>query len=305
MIAYVVRRILWIIPVLFVISLITFILMHMTPGGPFDTEKAHSAAVTANLMHKYGLDKPLPAQYALYLWHAMRGDFGISYIYQNRTVSSIILSGMPTTGKLAALAFGVAVALGIGLGTLAALRQNSLADYLSLGFATAGASTPNFVWAMMLVVFFSLTLHWFPTGGWGSPKQMVLPVLALAFTPAAYVARITRASILEVIRQDYVRTARAKGMQGRIIVWRHVLRNGLIPVVTVLGPIFAGLFSGSFIIESIFSIPGTGRLFVQAISARDYPLIMGTTLFYALIIVFANLIVDLLYAVIDPRIRYS
>ncbi len=305
MVAYVVRRVLWSIPVLLVISLITFILMHLTPGGPFDTGKAHSAAVMANLLHAYGLDKPLPVQYALYLWHAVRGDFGVSYIYQHRPVSDIILSGLPATGELAALAFGVAVVFGVGLGTLAALRQNSLIDYLSLGFATVGASTPNFVWSMMLVVFFSLMLHWFPTGGWGTPKYMVLPVLALAFTPAAYVARITRASILEVIRQDYVRTARAKGMHRRVIIWRHVLRNALIPVVTVLGPIFAGLFSGSFIVESIFSIPGTGRLFVQAISARDYPLIMGTTLFYALIIVMANLIVDLLYAVIDPRIRYS
>lgn len=305
MTSYIIRRILWIIPVLLVISLITFILMHVTPGGPFDTEKAHSAAVTANLMHKYGLDKPLPVQYALYIAHALRGDFGISYIYQDRTVQSIILSGMPTTARLAFLAFVVAVILGVSLGTISALRQNSWADYLSLAFATAGASTPNFVWAMILIVFFSLTLHWLPTGGWGTPKQMILPVLALAFTPAAYVARITRASILEVVRQDYVRTARAKGVGARLIVFRHILRNGLIPVITVLGPIFAGLFSGSFIIESIFSIPGTGRLFVQAISARDYPLIMGTTLFYALIIVLANLVVDLLYAVVDPRIRYT
>ncbi|MCL4509316.1 MAG: ABC transporter permease [Chloroflexi bacterium] len=305
MTSYIIRRILWIIPVLLVISLITFILMHVTPGGPFDTEKAHSAAVTANLTHKYGLDKPLPVQYALYIAHALRGDFGISYIYQDRTVQSIILSGMPTTARLAFLAFVVAVILGVSLGTISALRQNSWADYLSLAFATAGASTPNFVWAMILIVFFSLTLHWLPTGGWGTPKQMILPVLALAFTPAAYVARITRASILEVVRQDYVRTARAKGVGARLIVFRHILRNGLIPVITVLGPIFAGLFSGSFIIESIFSIPGTGRLFVQAISARDYPLIMGTTLFYALIIVLANLVVDLLYAVVDPRIRYT
>jgi ABC-type dipeptide/oligopeptide/nickel transport system permease component len=304
MTAYIVRRILWVIPVMLVISLITFILMHATPGGPFDTQKAISAAATANLMHKYGLDKPIPEQYVLYVAHALHGDLGISFTYQDRNVSDIILSGMPITGRLAALALAIAVLLGISLGTISALRQNSWADYLSLTFATAGASTPNFVWAMVLVVIFALTLHLVPTGGWGQPQQVILPALALAFTPAAYVARITRASILEVKQQDYVRTARAKGVGQRLLVGRHILRNGLIPVVTVIGPIFAGLFAGSFIVESIFSIPGTGRLFVQAIDGRDYPLIMGTTLFYALIIVVMNLIVDLLYVVIDPRIRY-
>lgn len=305
MTAYVIRRVLWIIPVMLVISLITFILMHATPGGPFDTEKAHSAAVQTNLEHKYGLDKPLPVQYLTYVANAARGDFGISYTYQDRDVRDIILSGMPTTARLAALGLVVAVILGLVLGTISALRQNTWADYVALTFATAGASTPNFVWAMILIVVFALTFHWFPTGGWGQWRQMVLPVLALAFTPAAYLARITRASVLEVKQQDYVRTARAKGVGHRILVLRHILRNGLIPVVTVIGPIFAGLFAGSFIIESIFSIPGTGRLFVQAIDGRDYPLIMGTTLFYAFIIVLMNLLVDLLYAVIDPRIRYG
>lgn len=304
MTAYVIRRVLWIIPVMLVISLITFILMHATPGGPFDTAKAHSAAVTANLMHKYGLDKPVPEQYLLYLSHAIRGDLGISYTYQDRNVRDIIASGLPTTGRLAGLALVVAIVLGVTLGTVSALRQNSWADYISLTFATAGASTPNFVWAMILIVVFSLTLHLLPTGGWGHPQQLVLPVLALAFTPAAYLARITRSSVLEVRHQDYVRTARAKGVGQRMLIGRHILRNGLIPVITVVGPIFAGLFAGSFIVESIFSIPGTGRLFVEAIDGRDYPLIMGTTLFYALIIVLMNLFVDLLYAVIDPRIRY-
>ncbi len=305
MTVYVVRRTLWIVPVMLVISLITFILMHVTPGGPFDTDKAHSASVTLNLEHKYGLDKPIPEQYVLYVVRALHGDLGISYTYQDRNVRDIILSGMPITGRLAALALLVAVIIGVTLGTISALRQNTWADYVSLSFATAGASTPNFVWAMILIVIFALSLHLVPTGGWGNPQQMVLPVLALAFTPAAYLARITRASVLEVVRQDYVRTARAKGVGERLLVWRHILRNGLIPVVTVVGPIFAGLFAGSFIVESIFSIPGTGRLFVQAIDGRDYPLIMGTTLFYAFIIVVMNLIVDLLYAVIDPRIRYG
>jgi oligopeptide transport system permease protein len=304
MTAYIIRRVLWVIPVMFAISLITFILMHATPGGPFDTEKALSSAATANLEHKYGLDKPIPEQYLLYIGHALRGDLGISFTYQDRTVQDIIASGMPTTGRLAALALVVALVIGVTLGTISALRQNTWADYVSLTFATAGASTPNFVWAMILIVVFALTLHLLPTGGWGQPQQMVLPVLALAFTPAAYLARITRASVLEVRNQDYVRTARAKGVGSRLLISRHILRNGLIPVVTVIGPIFAGLFAGSFIVESIFSIPGTGRLFIEAISGRDYPLIMGTTLFYALIIVLMNLLVDLLYAVIDPRIRY-
>ena len=289
---------------MFVISLITFILMHITPGGPFDMQKALSTAALANLEHKYGLDKPVPEQYLLYIGNALHGDLGISFVYQDRNVRDIILGGMPITGKLAALALAISIVFGVSLGTLSALRQNSWVDYVSLSFATAGASTPNFVWAMVLIVIFSLTFHWLPTGGWGSPKQIILPALALAFTPAAYLARITRASVLEVVRQDYVRTARAKGVGQRLLIGRHILRNGLIPVVTVIGPIFAGLFAGSFIVESIFSIPGTGRLFVQAIDARDYPLIMGTTLFYAFIIVLMNLLVDLVYAVIDPRIRY-
>jgi len=223
MTAYVIRRVLWVIPVMIVISLITFILMHATPGGPFDTEKAHTAAVTANLEHKYGLDKPIPEQYLLYVGHALRGDLGISYTYQDRNVRDIIASGMPTTGRLAGLALLVALVFGITLGTVSALRQNTWADYVSLTFATAGASTPNFVWAMILIVIFSLTLHLLPTGGWGHPQQMVLPVLALAFTPAAYLARITRASVLEVRHQDYVRTARAKGVGQRMLISRQHL----------------------------------------------------------------------------------
>lgn len=304
MTGYIVRRVLWMAPVLFAISLITFILMHLTPGGPFDTEKAHSLQATINLNRKYGLDKPLWQQYLLYAWHALHGDFGNSFSYQDRTVSSMILSGIPVTGRLAALALAVAVLIGAPLGVLSALKQNTIVDYVSLTFATAGASTPNFVWAIILIIIFSLGLHLVPTGGWGQPSQVILPVLALGFTPAAFLARITRASVLEIIQQDYVRTARAKGVRERLVVLRHILRNALIPVVTVLGPIFAGLFAGSFIIESIFSIPGTSHLFVTAIDGRDYPMIMGTTLFYAAIIVSMNLIVDLLYAVIDPRIRY-
>lgn len=304
MTAYIIRRILWVIPVMIAISLITFFLMHATPGGPFDTEKAHSAAVTANLEAKYGLDKPLYEQYIIWATHAVKGDFGNSFIFQDRSVRDIILSGMPVTGRLAALGLVVALLIGVPLGTISALKQNTWADYVSLGFATAGASTPNFVWAMFLIVVFALTLHWVPTGGWGHANQAILPTLALAFAPAAFLARITRSSVLEVVRQDYVRTARAKGVREQLVVLRHILRNALIPVITVVGPIFAGLFAGSFIVESIFSVPGTGRLFVQAISGRDYPLIMGTTLFYAFIIVLMNLLVDLLYAVIDPRIKY-
>ena len=304
MTAYIIRRILWIVPVLFAISLITFILMHATPGGPFDTEKAHSAAVQINLERKYGLDKPAWQQYLNYVTHALHGDLGPSYIYQDRSVTSVLQAGMPITGKLAALALVVALLVGIPLGTLAALKQNTWVDYLSLSFATVGASTPNFVLAMIFIVVLSLHFHWLPTGGWGHWQQAVMPVLVLAFNPAAYLARITRSSVLEVVRQDYVRTARSKGVGWAILISRHVLRNALIPVVTVIGPIFAAFFAGSFIVESIFSIPGDGRLFIQAITGRDYPLIMGTTLFYAFVIVLMNLAVDLLYAVIDPRIRY-
>mgnify|MGYP005851184781 CR=1 FL=1 len=301
---YVVRRLLWIIPVLVFISLITFVLMHSVPGGPWDREKKLAPQVVENLNRRYGLDKPVWQQYLDFLTGAARGDLGVSFIYQGRKVTDVIREGLPVTATLAVAALSLALLVGVPLGILAALRQNSWVDYVCLFFATLGASVPNFVMAMMLIIFLSVGLHLLPTGGWGTWQKAVMPAMALASYPAALLARITRASMIEAIRQDYVRTAQAKGLVETVILFRHILKNALIPVVTVLGPLAAGLIAGSFIIESIFAVPGIGKFFIQGIFARDYGLMMGTTLFYAVVIAFANLSVDILYAVIDPRIRY-
>lgn len=302
---YLIRRVLWIIPVLIFISLITFVLMHSVPGGPWDRDKKLAPQVVENLNRRYGLDKPLWEQYLTFLSNAAQGDLGVSFIYQDRKVTDVIREGFPVTATLATAAIVIAILIGIPLGVLAALRQNSWVDYLCLFFATIGASVPNFVMGIVLMIVLSVGLHLLPTGGWGSWQKVVMPALALGFYPAALLARMTRASMIEAIRQDYVRTARAKGLVENVILWRHIFKNALIPVVTVLGPWVAILITGSFIIESIFAIPGIGKFYIQGIFARDYGLLMGTTLFYAVVIAFANLFVDLVYAFIDPRIRYE
>ncbi len=303
---YIIRRILWLIPVLIFISAVTFGLMHVVPGGPWDREKQLAPAVIENLNRRYGLDKPLWEQYANFLTGAiLRGDLGVSFSYQDRQVTDVIREGLPSTASLAFLAVLVAVVIGVPLGVIAAIRQNSWLDYVSLFFATLGASVPNFVLAILLIILLSVGLHWLPTSGWGTWQKAIMPALALGVYPAALLARITRASMIEALRQDYVRTARAKGLVEQMILVRHVLKNGLIPVVTILGPVAAGLIAGSFIIETIFAIPGIGRFYIQGIFARDYGLMMGATLFYAVVIAIANLFVDMLYAFIDPRIRYQ
>jgi len=302
---YIVRRVLWLFLVLFVVSFITFSLMHLIPGGPWDREKQLAPKVVQALNIKYGLDKPLYEQFGMYIWGLVRGDLGVSFSYQDRPVTDIIMQGLPKTATLGITAFLLALIIGLSLGMAAALNQNSIIDYICVLFSTIFASIPGFVLAIILMIVFSVLLHWLPTGGWGSPAQIIMPAFALAALPAAYTARITRASTLEVMRLDYVRTARSKGLIERVVLLRHVLRNSLIPVVTVAGPELAGLITGSFIIENVFSIPGIGRLFVQGVFARDYGLIMGSVLFYAFVIAIVNLIVDILYGVIDPRIRYE
>lgn len=305
MFAFVVRRLLWLVPVLLSVSLITFALMHLVPGGPWDAEKTLPPAVVENLNRRYGLDLPYWQQYLNFLTSALQGDLGASFVRQNQSVTDILLQGLPVTATLAAVALGLALAAGLTLGILAAFRQNSWIDYLSVGFATLGASTPNFVLGIILVLGLAILLKLVPTGGWGTPQHVLLPALTLAAFPAAYVARITRSSMLDTIRQDYVRTARSKGLAETVVVLRHVLPNALIPVLTIAGPIAANLATGSFIVEQLFSVPGVGRLFVSAVTARDYGLIMGTVLMYTVVISLANLVVDVLYAVVDPRIRYN
>ncbi|MEN8615035.1 ABC transporter permease [Dehalogenimonas sp. THU2] len=302
---YVAKRIMWMLVTMLFVTFITFSLMHLVPGGPWDREKTLPPAVVEALNAKYGLDEPFFVQYGNYIWNAVQGDLGISYIYQDRNITDIIAQGLPKTALLGGVAFLLAILIGIPLGMAAALKQNTLIDYTSVGFATVFASIPGFIFGIFLIVIFSVMLHWLPTGGWGTPQHLIMPAIALAALPAAYTARITRASMLEVVRQDYIRTARAKGLRERTILLRHTLRNALIPVVTISGPELAALISGSFIIEQVFAIPGIGRLFVQGVFQRDYSLIMGTIIFYAFAIAVVNLIVDILYGVIDPRIRYD
>ena len=305
MFAYILRRLLWLIPVLLAVALITFTLMHLVPGGPWERERRLPPQAEENLNAKYGLDKPVWRQFATYVTDLAQGDLGVSYRQLNRPVLDLIMEKAPVSATLGAIALVVAVVLGMTLGLLAALRQNTVIDYAGVSFATFGASVPSFVFGMLMLILFSAYLHWLPSSGWGTWQQAVMPVTALSLLPAAYIARVTRASMLEALQQDYIRTARAKGLREQVVVTRHLVRNGLIPVLTVIGPVAAALVTGSFIIEYLFSIPGIGRFFVTSISARDYGMIMGTTLFYTTVVVTANLIVDILYAVVDPRIRYN
>lgn len=312
---YIARRALWLIPVLFFISLLTFVLMHNVEGGPWDSERKLPDNVIQNLNRKYGLDKPLWRQYVDFLTNALQGDLGISFQRQNKPVTDVILSGFKVTAVLGFMAIVVASVFGISLGVLAAVNRNGFFDYLSVFLASTGSAIPGFVLGIFLIYVLSVQLHLLPTFGWDTkhglipgyvpqPKQAIMPTITLAALPTAFLARVTRASMLEVLRQDYVRTARAKGLHTLTVLYRHSFRNALIPIVTVLGPITANLVTGSFIIEQLFSVPGVGRLFIQSINGRDYGMIMGTTLFYATIIAFANLAVDITYAFIDPRIRY-
>lgn len=305
MITYLARRILWIIPVLFTVSIITFILMHSVPGGPWDSEKRLPDAVVARLNAEYGLDKPLYEQYVTWAGGFLQGDLGPSYRFKDRRVNDIVGDGLPTTVQLGIQAFILAVLVGIPLGIFAALGHNRWPDYLSTSISIIGISTPSFVLAILLVVVFSVTLGFFPTGGWKGPSHWVLPTVALAGFPIAVIARYTRASMLEVTRKDYIRTAQSKGLRDGAVVTRHMIRNALIPVVTILGPTLAFLVTGSFIVERIFSVPGVGQFYITAIGTRDYSLLMAMTLLYAFAVAFLNVVVDVLYAYIDPRIRYS
>lgn len=305
MTTYIIRRVLWMIPLLWAVATVTFFLMHAVPGGPFDSDKPVPASVQRNLDKRYNLDEPLVTQYGLYLKDLAQGDLGVSF-RNNREITDIIRETLMTSIQLGVLAFIFALVVGMTLGIVAALNKNKALDYLGVFFATVGAAMPSFILATFLVVIFVVKLGWFDLLGWefGNYRKMVLPVVALGVFPAAFIARVTRASMLEVLNQDYVRTARAKGLKERTVIIRHTIKNAMIPILTVIGPIFAFLVTGSFIIERAFAINGVGRKFVEAVFSRDYGLIMGTTLFFAFVVAVANLIVDLLYAYVDPRIRY-
>lgn len=309
---YVARRMLWMIPVLLFVIFITFFLAHIAPGSPWDKEgRQLSDATIRQLNSKYGLDQPIWTQFGLYLWNVLHFDFGTSYRHPGQSVSDLILASWPFTVKLGAISFLVIVLVGVSLGVVAALRQNSAIDYSAVALATIGASVPNFVVGIVLIILLSNFLYKFtqgtfflPTGGYPQDLvHMVMPVATLSFLPIAFLARLTRSSTLDSLRQDYVRTAWAKGLRERLVVTRHVLKNSLIPVVTVAGPLFAALITGSVIVETVFQVPGIGRSYVESIEARDYPMILGTTVLYAALVAFLNLVVDVAYVFIDPRVR--
>lgn len=303
--AFVIRRVLALIPTLLLIYTLTFFLMHSTPGGPWDTgEKPIPADVQERLKAAYGLDKPLWQQYTDFLGKAVRGDLGPSYTQRSRTVTDIIGDTFPVSLQLAAIATLIAALVGIPLGVLGAVRHNRPLDYLATFVSVFGISTPAYVVTSLLVLLLASKLHWLPTSGWDgvrSPK-VIIPALSLALYPMAVLARYTRSSLLEVLRTDYMRTARAKGLSERSILLRHGIRNALLPVITIAGIVLADVATGSFFVETIYQVPGIGRYFVQSITARDYPVILGTVLLLGLVVSVMNLIVDLLYPLLDPRI---
>ena len=299
----VVSRFLSMLLVLWVIVTVTFILMHAIPGGPFTAEKALPEAVLKNIEARYHLNDPLSKQYLDYLGNLLQGDLGPSFKYESRTVNEIIAESFPVSAELGLVAVTIAVLVGIPAGMLGSLYQNRWPDHLVMLLATIGISVPSFILATVLIYIFALWLNLLPAAMWGSPEFAVLPALALAGMPTAFIARLTRSSMLEVLAQDYIRTARAKGISPGTILWRHALKNAMLPVVTYLGPMIAAIFTGSFVIESIFAIPGLGRHFVTSIYNRDYTVILGITIFYSALLVFMNFLVDLAYVWLDPRIK--
>jgi oligopeptide transport system permease protein len=302
---YITRRVLTSIPTLLVIVTVAFFMMRIAPGGPFDRERALPPEIEKNVLAAYDLDQPLLMQYADYLVGILHGDFGPSFKYRDFTVAELLWTGFPASLEVGGLAIALAVLLGISLGTLAALRQNTAVDYAVMASAMTGITIPNFVMAPLLTLIFGVYLSWLPVAGWnnGAPQNLILPVIALALPQIAYVARLTRSSLIEVLHANYVRTARAKGLRERIVVVRHALKGALLPVVSYLGPATAQVVTGSVVIETIFGIPGIGRYFIQGALNRDYTLVMGTVIVYAVLIILLNLIVDLLYGLLDPKVK--
>jgi len=339
MAVFIVRRFLWMLLVLFVVSIITFVLMHAVPGGPFAREKPLPEATIAQLNEKYHLDEPIPTQYWYYITDilvprvttgrlrpdsaenylvniplpAVFGDeaalrwmnFGPSYRARGRSVNDIFRDNLIVSAQLGVAALTLALAIGLPLGIIAARSRNKWPDYVSMGIAILGVSIPVIISAPLLQYLFGVQWKIFPVTGWGTVSHIILPAVALGFINSAVIARLTRASLLQVLNEDYIRTARAKGLAERPVLIRHALRNSLIPVITVLGPLFAALVTGTFVIETVFGIPGMGRFFVSSVTSRDYPVIMGTILLYAFLLVGANMVVDIAYAWVDPRIRLN
>jgi oligopeptide transport system permease protein len=306
MLRFIIRRLLIIIPMVLIVITLTWGLIRLAPGNFYTGEKRIPKAIQENIKKKYGLDKPWYVQYGKMIGNTVRGDFGTSLSYPGQSVNQILARTLPVSATLGLTAYLLAFLVGLMVGTLAALKQNSRWDYASMGLAMLGISMPNFVLGPLLVLIFSLTLYWLPPARWdGFPSwSMILPVLTLSAIYMAYIARLTRSGMLEVLRSDYVRTARAKGLRERDVILRHVMRGGIMPVVSFTGPVLALLITGTVVVERIFALPGLGNYFLNANLARDEPLIIGIVAFISIMILVFNLLVDISYAFIDPRIRY-
>ena len=304
MLRFTLSRLLQAIPVLLVVISVTFMLIHSAPGGPFSAEKAVPPEVARALEAQYNLDQPLWQQYISYLGDVIQGDFGPSFKYSGRTVNELIAAGLPVTAELALYAMLVALIIGISAGVFAAMRPNTMQDYLPMSAAMLGICMPSFLLGPILILVFGIHLEWLPISGWGViPGDKILPAITLGTGYAAYIARLSRGGMLEVLSQDYIRTARAKGLSERLIICKHALRGGLIPVIAFLGPAFAGLLGGSFVVETIFQIPGLGRFYVTSAFNRDYTMILGMTIFFAGLIIIFNLISDMIALWLNPKLR--
>jgi oligopeptide transport system permease protein len=305
---YIFRRLLGMIPTLLIIITLSFFIVRIAPGGPFDGERALPEAVKANIEAKYHLDEPVLQQYGRYLFDVVRGDLGPSYKYKDNDVNYYIFTSLPNSAVLGSIAIILALSFGILFGVLAALYQNTWIDYLTMGVAVIGISVPLFVIGPVLQLVFAMNLGWFPTSGWYSTGEgwtsVVLPALSLSFAYFATIARLTRSSMLDTLRSDYIRTAKAKGMKNSTIIIKHAMKGALLPVVSYLGPAFAGVITGSIVIEQVFRVPGIGKFFIQSSFNRDYTLIIGVVIVFSVILVIMNFLVDIVYALLDPRIAY-
>ncbi len=306
MLRYTLLRVLGAIPTLLLVIILAFLMVHAAPGGPFDDERVLPADLEANIARAYNLDEPLPKQLLRYLGGLVQGDLGPSYRYRDHTVSELIGAAFPLSLKLGALAMALAIVVGVSAGTVAALKQGTYVDRLVMAFSMTGISIPVFVVAPILVLFLAVKLQWLPAG-WSSSagiSRMILPVITLALPQIAYIARLTRASMIDVLGRDFIRTARAQGLGTMTVVRLHALKPAMLPVLSYMGPAIAAILTGSVVVEEIFGIPGLGQFFVRGALNRDYTLVLGIVVFYAALIVFLNLVVDVLYGAIDPRVRY-
>lgn len=306
---YIIRRLLGIIPTLFIIVTISFFIVRVAPGGPFDGERALPEVVKRNIEAKYHMNDPLVVQYGRYMFDVMRGDLGPSYRYKDHDVNFYIFQSLPNSMVLGAIAISIAIFFGITSGMLAAVKQNTWVDYLSMAIAVIGISVPLFVIGPVLQYVFAMKLQWLPTSGWFTSgdgwKTIILPAITLAFLDFATIARLTRSSMLETLRSDYIRTAKAKGMKNSAIIFKHAMKGAMLPIVSYLGPAFAGIITGSVVVEQVFRIPGLGKFFVQSSFNRDYTLIVGVVIVYSVILVIMNFFVDIIYSLLDPRITYK